>query len=155
MPVITIKDPNSHANGKLAFWFDTNKPRRAPKKEKNKSHRRLNKFRKANGERPLGKSEIHSYHHLPQDRSVGNYEILFACTDDEQHNRIELQSTELFTTLFNMGKIGFDYQTKKYFVADEELEKDIQSWLEQGQPKNWVIHDKPARQQMKLLHRAQ
>ena len=142
MPVITINDKQSPAFGKTAFWFDTKKPRHAPGGEKKKSLDRLNLHRVLNGEKRLKPSDIQSYEHLSADRSIPDSLQLFACTSQEQHTNIELQKIELFSTLFKMGKIGFDYCSKKFFVACEALEKDIKHWQSQGSPLNWNIVSK-------------
>jgi len=139
LPIISIKDRDSPAYGKLAAWFNTNKKRLGTKKNRDAALNRLNYYRILHGERPLKRAEIHSFHHLSKDRASGSPENLFGCTSAEQHHNIELQGVELFTTLFNMGKIGFDYVTKKYFIACDELEKQIKDWLSIGAPKNWII----------------
>ena len=143
MPVITINNPKSEAHNRSAFWFDQGKPRKASISAKKEALRRLNEFRLAANDHRLRKSDVDSVHHLNQDRSNGDPENLFVCTSADQHNKIELQATELFTTLFDMGKIGFDYASKKYFVACDYLDKEIKSWLKSGRQINWKILDQP------------
>lgn len=146
MPVLAINDPKSLANGKLAFHFDTSKPRVGTKKAKRRSLNRMNLHRAAEEKPPLKPSDIDSYHHLNQDRSCGNYNNLFAAISNQQHNNIELQGIECFTTLFNSGKVGFDYVTKKYFISDEKLAEELKEWQSKGCPKRWDIrclHQKP------------
>lgn len=139
MPIITINNPFSSANGKLAAWFDTNKARTAPKMSKDFALKRLNEAHQGQGKPRVRRNQIDSYHHLNLDRSCPAPENLFACVSSEQHNNIELQHNEWFTQLFNIGKIGFDYISKKYFIADEKLEKDFREWIEEGSPKKWDI----------------
>lgn len=139
MPIITINNADSPAYGKLAAWFNTSKQRSGSKKSRDAALKRLNEYRIKNGEKPLKRSQIHSFHHLSKDRSAGKPENLFGCTSADQHHNIELQGTEIFTTLFNMGKIGFDYVTKKYFIACKKLEDDVKEWIRLGTPKNWII----------------
>lgn len=139
MPLITINNPNSPALGRLAAWFDTNKPRTAPKKSKNFALKRLNESHKAEGKPRVRRTQVDSYHHLNLDRATPDPENLFACTSSEQHNGIELQHNEWFTQLFNHGTFGFDYKTKKYFLADENLEGKLREWDSKGAPKQWDI----------------
>ena len=146
MPVITIENPNSPAYGRLAAWFDTNKPRLAPKSSKQLSLKRQNDHRREVGEKPIRENQIDSYHHLNLDRATSEAENLFGCKSQEQHTHIELQVNEWFTQLFNMGKFGFDYLTKKYFLADERLENEVRDWIDSGSPKQWDIRG---------LHKAQ
>lgn len=144
MPVITINNPNSQANGQSAFWFDKEKPRRASKDAKKQALRRLNQYMAMSNEGKVRRNQVDSVHHLNQDRSNGHPDNLFVCTDADQHNRIELQSTELFTTLFDMGKVGFDYASKKYFIACKWLDQEIKEWVDKGSQLNWQIFSKPS-----------
>lgn len=139
MPLITIDNLNSPAYGEFATWYDTSKPRVASKKARQQSLKRQNDYRRAAGLKPLRQEDVHSVHHLHKDRSEGHPDGLFNCDSQEQHNKIEMQATEMFTILFNMGKIGFDYVTKKYFFACDELRKAISDWCAKGQPKQWDI----------------
>lgn len=141
MPIITINDPRSLAHNKLSFWFDTAKPRSASKCAKRKALKRQNKFRKEIGLKELSYKDIHSFDHINKNRAQGDSRNLFAYRSQDQHKNIELQPIELFTTLFNMGKIGFDYVTKKYFIACNQLETDIKTWLNQGTPNLWQIFE--------------
>lgn len=152
MPVITINNPKSPAYGRLAAWFDTDKPRKAPKAEKQLSLKRQNDHRREVGEKPIRQSGIDSYHHLNGDRATPDAENLFGCKSSEQHNHIELQMQEWFTQLFNMGKIGFDYFTKKYFLADERLENEVREWIDKGSPKQWDIRGLHQSSDLKALH---
>lgn len=139
MPVITIENPKSPAYGRLAAWFDQGKPRLAPKSSKQLSLKRQNDHRREVGEKPIKDNQIDSYHHLNLDRATPDAENLFGCKSQEQHTHIELQVNEWFTQLFNMGKFGFDYFTKKYFLSDEKLENEIRDWVDKGSPKQWDI----------------
>lgn len=141
MPIFIIKNSNSPAKNHMAAWFDVNKPRSAPKRAKQMALKRMNIHRRLASEKPIRQNQVHSFHHLNLDRSTPDAENLFACVSEEQHNNIELQVNEWFTTLFNMGKIGFDYVTKKYFIADKYLGANIQEWVKQGRPNRWDIRD--------------
>lgn len=137
MPVITIDNKKSPAFGRTAFWFDTKKPRVANGTAKAQALARLNMHKLANGEPKLKKAQ--SYEHLSADRSIGDTKQLFACTSAEQHTGLELQKIEIFSTLFKMGKIGFDYFSKKFFVACDKLDQDIKAWVQDGSPLRWDI----------------
>ena len=132
MSVITINDPNSTAFGSLSFMYDQSKPRVSTDQNKRTSLLRINEVRKLLHKKPLKRKDIHSHHHLNHDRSCGHPDNFFATTSRDQHNHLDLQSTELFTTMFNMGKIGFDYITKKYFIASKQLEAEIKKWKDEG-----------------------
>ncbi|MEB3150312.1 MAG: hypothetical protein VKL60_15030 [Sphaerospermopsis sp.] len=139
MPIIEITNPESQAKGRLAAWFNTQKQRHGSKKNRDLALRRMNEDRRQAGKPLLRRKDIHSFHHLNKDRSAGKPENLFGCVTEDQHKNIELQGIELFTTLFDLGKIGFDYVTKKYFIACDWLEQEIREWINRGQPKQWVI----------------
>lgn len=139
MPIIQIEHSKSPAKGEYAFWFDTDKPRVKTEAAVEKAMERLNQHQAVQGEKRLKLKDIHSFDHNDGDRSNGSVDNLFACTSQEQHTNIELQRIELFTTLYNMGKIGFDYFSKKYFVACENLKNDIKKWIDEGMPKRPFI----------------
>lgn len=143
MPVITIEQPKSQAYGRTAFYFDQKKPRHVSKAGKREALKRLNTFQDANREARTRRSSVDSVHHLNQDRSNGSKDNLFVCTSNDQHTKIELQGIELFTTLFDMGKVGFDYLTKKYFIACDRLDKEIKNWVDNGSKRDWQIFSMP------------
>lgn len=123
-----------------AFWFDTTKPRCASKSARQESLKRQNDFRRSRGEKPLRQKDIHSVHHIDQDRSNGDSRNLFNCKSQDQHNNIEMQATEFFSSLFKMGEVGFDYVTKKYFVPAGELATKILDWNTRGRPNQPVVY---------------
>lgn len=139
MPLIQIKDEFSSVRGKFAAWFDTSKPRSAPKKAKQMSLKRLNDVRRARGERGLRQKSIDSYHHINKNRAEAHPDNFFACKSQVQHDNLELQANEWFTKLFDMGVLGFDYHSKKYFLADKDLEGKVRDWVEKGEPLQWDI----------------
>lgn len=68
--------------------------------------------------RILKDSEI--VHHINGDRSDNRPENLLVCESKKEHYKIRKQLGELLPKLFNLGVIGFDKETKEYFLVGEK-----------------------------------
>ncbi len=135
MSLITVKSANPKANGKLGFWFDTDKPRRSIKAGYKHSLNRMNAVRLAQGKEPLKEKDVHSRHHIDFDRENPNPDNLLVCKSQEQHNHVELQAQEAMSQLVKAKIIDFDFNTLKYFVAWKPLEKKLRGEPRDGKRK--------------------
>lgn len=122
----------SETDPRMGFWFDSSKKRSF--KEKSKAVARVEKFYGVDFDKIKKLSKEGSWHHLDNDRSNGHHLNLFWTTSQEQHNNIHNQLNEMASILIRSGVLGFDFVTKKYFVAKKWLEDHIRDWIAKGEP---------------------
>jgi hypothetical protein len=122
----------------VTFWFNTNKPRKAQGRTEalerwRNWHKELSKPilpQKGNprSKKDRSREHWHSVHHIDSDRSNGVAKNLFVCESDKQHDNLELQLKQSVTELVQSDTIGFDYGSKKYFIAWPPLADRLRQW---------------------------